>query len=195
MGLDWFTLGKTLHWCQFSKLHKMKWAWTDLRLLRIRPLSHLLQSWKRFVSCWHRSFNHICHMVFAREITLSEPIKCCGGNARSQRKMKNIIAEELFAFYQWNHPVSNSLTEALVKNSITICSVHIYRGEQKYGGLQFSNTTKKKCNWSCWTLHRCWSAHKRSGSFYCWILYVQVTQTIWVVPLGFNTEHEIIPKS
>lgn len=114
---------------------------------------------------------------FAQEITLCEPIKCWEGNTHSHRKMKNIIAEELFPFYQWNHPVSNSLIEALVENNIMTCSVHIYRGEQKHGGLRFSNSTKK-CNCSCWTLHRCWSAHKCSGSFYCWILYVQVTWTL-----------------
>lgn len=87
---------------------------------------------------------------FSQEITLSEPIKCWEGNACSHRTMKNIIAEKLFPFYQWNHSVSKSLTEALVDNNITTCSIHKYRGEQKHGGLQFSTTTKKS-NCSCWT--------------------------------------------
>lgn len=135
---------------------------------------------------------------FAQEITLSEAMKCWGGNNHNHRKMKNIIAEELFPFLPMKSPSFQLIIWVLfpthVESNITTCSVHIYWEEQKLGGLQYSDTTKK-CNWSCWTLHRCWSAHKHSGRFYCWILFVQVTCTLWVVPLGFNIEYEIIRKS
>lgn len=92
-------------------------------------------------------------VFFAQEITLSEPIKFWGGNSCSHRRIKSIIAEDSFS--QWNHPIYNSLIKVLVENIIWTSSAHIHQAEPKHEGLQFSNSTKK-CNWSFWTLHRCW---------------------------------------
>lgn len=144
-------VGKTRRWCKLSKLHRMKWAWTDLHLLGICHFVSLAAVVRKDLSNAGTETSIISAICFfSQEITSSEPIKCWEGNACSHRTMKNIIAERLFPFYQWNHSVSKSLTEALVDNNITTCSIHKYRGEQKHGGLQFSTTTKKS-NCSCWT--------------------------------------------
>lgn len=109
---------------------------------RCTPCLTYCSSEKDLSNAWTQISITFAICFFAQEITLTEAIKCWEGNTCSHRKMKNIIAEELFPFYQWNHPISNSLFEALVKSNIITCSVHIYWGEQKHGDFTFQTPLK-----------------------------------------------------